>query len=135
MTTRKRTTPARKIVGRPPKRRPGRSGRAAPLARTARAGTAAAPRLVLGEECTLAEADGLKRSLGRLLAEPRPVRLEVAALRRIDTAGLQLLATFVRDRRTAGRLTEWRGRAPALDAAADVLGLRGILELPAGNGR
>lgn len=133
MTTRKRTTPARKIAGRPPVRRPGRAGRAS-LGRTARAG-AAAGRLVLGEECTLAEAERLKRSLGRLLAEPRPVRLEVAALRRIDTAGLQLLATFVRDRRTAGRLTEWRGRAPALDAAADVLGLRGMLELPAGNGR
>jgi ABC-type transporter Mla MlaB component len=135
MTTRKRTTPVRKIAGRPPKRRPVRSGRAAPLESTARAGTAAAGRLVLGAECTLAEADGLKRTLGRLLAEPRPVRVEVAALRRVDTAGLQLLATFVRDRRTAGRVTEWRGRAPALEAAADVLGLRGMLELPAGNGR
>jgi ABC-type transporter Mla MlaB component len=135
MTTRKRTTPVRKISGRSPKRRPDRSGRTAPLERSARAGTAAVGRLVLGEECTLAEADALKRSLGRLLAQSRPVRLDVAALRRIDTAGLQLLATFVRDRRTAGRLTEWRGRAPALDAAADVLGLRGMLELPAGNGR
>ena len=134
MTTRKRKTPVRKSAGHPPKRRPGRSGRAAPLERTARAGTGAV-RLMLGEECTLAEADRLKRSLARLLAEPRPVSLEVAALQRIDTAGLQLLATFVRDRRTAGRLIEWRGRAPALDAAADVLGLRGMLELPAGNGR
>lgn len=133
MTTRKRKTPLRKSAGRPPKRRAGRIDRA-PLARTARSGSGVG-RLVLGGECTLAEADGLKRSLGRLLAEPRPVRLEVSGLQRIDTAGLQLLATFVRDRRTAGRLTEWRGRAPALDAAADVLGLRGMLELPAGNGR
>jgi len=91
--------------------------------------------LSLAAECTVAEADSLKKALVRLLHEPRSVGLEVTALRRIDTAGVQLLAAFVRDRRAAGLRTEWRGRAPALDAAAALLGLRGMLELSAEDGR
>ena len=54
--------------------------------------------------------------------------MDVSALQRIDTAGLQLLAAFVRDRRTAGRAVEWRGRAAALDSAASLLGLNDMLE-------
>jgi ABC-type transporter Mla MlaB component len=55
--------------------------------------------------------------------------VDVTALQRIDTAGLQLLAAFVRDRRTAGRMVAWRGRSAALDAAAGLLGLDSMLEL------
>jgi phospholipid transport system transporter-binding protein len=83
----------------------------------------------------VAEADWLKAALARLLREPRSVGLEVGSLQRIDTAAVQLLAAFVRDRRAAGLPFEWRGRAPALDAAAGLLGLRGMLELPAEDGR
>ena len=83
----------------------------------------------------MAEADSLKSALLRLLEEAQPVTLEVAAVQRIDTAALQLLAAFVRDRRTAGRQVAWRGRAAALDSAAALLGLSGMLELPAEDGR
>lgn len=85
--------------------------------------------LTLAAECTVAEADALKAQLLRRLDESGPVTVDVTALRRIDTAGLQLLAAFVRDRRTAGRTVTWRGRAPALAAAAGLLGLEGMLEL------
>jgi ABC-type transporter Mla MlaB component len=134
MTTRKPKTPVRKSPRRPGKRGPSRADQAAPCKRTA-AARAGVPRPALGEQCTLAEAESLKGALIRLLEEPRPVVVEIAALRRVDTAGLQLLAAFVRDRRAAGRQVEWRGRAPALDAAAAVLDLRDLLELAAGNGR
>jgi ABC-type transporter Mla MlaB component len=77
----------------------------------------------------MAEADGLKSQLARRLHQPEPVIVDVSALQRIDTAGLQLLAAFVRDRRTAGRTVAWRGRAAALEAAAGLLGLRNMLEL------
>ncbi|MFZ0498434.1 MAG: STAS domain-containing protein, partial [Steroidobacteraceae bacterium] len=66
----------------------------------------------------------------RRLQEPEPVTLDVTALQRIDTAGLQLLVAFVRDRRTAGRAVAWHGRASALETAAGLLGLHDMLELP-----
>ncbi len=85
--------------------------------------------LTLGALCTVAEADSLKAELARRLAGAEPVTVDVSALQRIDTAGLQLLAAFVRDRRTAGRAVQWRGRAPALEAVAGLLGLKDMLEL------
>ena len=83
--------------------------------------------LVLASECTVAEADALKSELARRLDESETVTVDVTALQRIDTAGLQLLAAFVRDRRTAGRTIAWRGRAAALEAAAGLLGLDSML--------
>jgi hypothetical protein len=46
-----------------------------------------------------------------------------------DAAGLQVIATFVRERETHGRPVEWRGNAPALSAAAKLLGLSSFLKL------
>lgn len=86
--------------------------------------------LRLAAQCTVAEAESLKSELARRLPEPGPVRMDVSALERIDTAGLQLLAAFVRDRRTAGRTVEWHGCTPALESAAGLLGLHDMLELP-----
>lgn len=126
MKTRKRTSPVKQRARRPAQRPAGE--------RRAGAARASAPTLVLSAECTVAEADSLKSALLRLLEEARPVTLEVGALQRIDTAALQLLAAFVRDRRTTGRRIAWRGCAPALDSAAALLGLSGMLELPAEHG-
>ncbi|MDE2049706.1 MAG: STAS domain-containing protein [Gammaproteobacteria bacterium] len=91
--------------------------------------------LTLAAQCTVAEAESLKSELARRLDESGPVTLDVSALQRIDTAALQLLAAFVRDRRTAGRAVEWRGKAAALDTAAGLLGLNVTLELPGEVGR
>jgi ABC-type transporter Mla MlaB component len=122
MTARQRKSSAKKRARRPAPARAARRARTRPARTTA-------PSLALQAACTVAEADSLKAALLPLLAEPRPVTFEVASLQRIDAAGLQLLAAFVRDRRTAGRRVEWRGRSPALEAAAGVLGLRYMLEL------
>jgi len=91
--------------------------------------------LTLAADCTVAQAETLKSELASRLHESGPVAVDVSALQCIDTAGLQLLAAFVRDRRAAGRVVEWRGRAAALDAAAGVLGLNGMLELSGEVGR
>ena len=91
--------------------------------------------MILAAECTVAGAETLKAQLLRRRGESSPVTVDVRALQRIDTAGLQLLATFVRDRRTAGRAVAWRGRASALEAAAGLLGLNTMLELPSETGR
>lgn len=141
MKTRKKQTAAKKgAPARPAKRsatgrRPAtRLGKGAGAARPERA-PAADGSLALAAECTVAEAEALKSGLAQRLREPGPVTLDVSALQRIDTAGLQLLAAFVRDRRNAGLATSWRGRAAALDAAAARLGLSAMLELPDEAGR
>jgi len=128
MKTRKQQAPAGKRAHEGPAARgpSRRRGAAAPKSR------AAGQRpLALTAECTVAEADSLKAALARRLEDAGMVTLDARALLRIDTAALQLLLAFVRDRRSAGRPTEWRGHAPALDAAAAQLGLADLLGLPA----
>ena len=124
MTTRKKQTAAKKR-GPAPKAPPSALGASGggPKGRSESS-------LLLAAECTVAEADALKSELTQRLQRSEPVTLDVSALQRIDTAGLQLLAAFVRDRRTAGRAIAWRGRASALETAAGLLGLRDMLELP-----
>jgi ABC-type transporter Mla MlaB component len=141
MKTRKQKSPVSKRARHPAaKHSPARS-RPATARRKAASGTRRASRppedgaLTLAADCTVAEVDALKSALTRRLNESAPVTLDVSALQRIDTAGLQLLAAFVRDRRTAGRAIAWRGRASALEAAAGLLGLHHMLELPGEAGR
>jgi ABC-type transporter Mla MlaB component len=128
-----RATHRPKPRGAAPRRPAAARGRVAPGTR--RKGRAGDGALTLAAECTVAEADALKAELARRLQEPEPVTVDVSALQRIDTAGLQLLAAFVRDRRTAGRAVAWRGRAPALESAAGLLGLHDMLELAGEVGR
>lgn len=85
--------------------------------------------LVLQADCTLAEADSLQAALTGLLEEPRTVTLDAGAVQRIDTAALQLLAAFVRDRRLAGRIVGWREAERTLEPAARLLGMSDMLGL------
>jgi ABC-type transporter Mla MlaB component len=87
--------------------------------------------LALPAECLVSGASTLKESLASLLDEPQPITLDITALQRIDTAGLQLLTAFIRERAGHGRTIEWRGTAPALANAAQLLGLTSLLRLPA----
>ena len=87
--------------------------------------------LALTAECLVSGASTLKESLASLLDEPQPITLDITALQRIDTAGLQVLTAFIRERAGHGRTVEWRGSAPALTSAAQLLGLTALLRLPA----
>jgi phospholipid transport system transporter-binding protein len=84
----------------------------------------------LAAECTVADAGSLKAGLAKLLEEPETVAIDISAVQRVDTAGLQVLTTFVLDRMVQDRDVEWVGHAPALTAAATLLGLNPILKLP-----
>jgi ABC-type transporter Mla MlaB component len=86
--------------------------------------------LSLAAECTVADAGALKSGLAKLLDETGVVTLDIGSVQRIDTAGLQVIATFVRERESHGRQVEWRGTAPSLVAAAKLLGLSALLKLP-----
>jgi ABC-type transporter Mla MlaB component len=87
--------------------------------------------LALAAECMVRDASSLKDSLAALLDEPHPITLDITALQRIDTAGLQVIMAFVRERAGHGRSVEWNGTAPALTSAAQLLGLTSLLRLPA----
>ena len=107
-------------------------GRPAAVAAAARAKTGKSRRrnpLILQSECTLASAAELKETLCELLGRSGTVALDGAAVERIDTATLQLLAAFVRDRRLAGGTLQWRATSPALRSAAQLLGMEAMLLL------
>ncbi len=119
MNLRPRTKPARS-----PKR-----GRQAAVAAAPRGKSKRRNHLVLKAECTLADAGELKSALCALLPQDGTVTLDGTAVERIDTAALQLLAAFVRDRRLAGAALQWQSASPAVHSAARLLGMETMLAL------
>jgi anti-anti-sigma regulatory factor len=83
-------------------------------------------------DCTIAQADDMKAQLARMLAKPACVTLDLSAIRRIDTAALQVLTAFIRDRRTAGREVACSGASEPFLLTAELLGLS-VLFSPAVN--
>ena len=79
----------------------------------------------------VSEAAELKSRLGKLIRVRRPVGLDIGGVERIDTAAMQIIAAFVRDRATRGLAVEWHGSSAALSSAARLLGLAPLLKLPA----
>jgi phospholipid transport system transporter-binding protein len=84
----------------------------------------------LSADCTVAESAALKSSLLQTLARPTPVTIDITCVQRIDTAGIQLIAAFVREREALGLQVHWRGTAPAFTSAARLLGVASVLRLP-----
>jgi ABC-type transporter Mla MlaB component len=105
--------------------------RPAPAARkrVARKVVTANDRLVLSAECVIASVETLKSDLLSLLASPSTVKLDASAVRRIDTASLQVLAAFAWGRRAEGRPFQWTGAHGALAEAARLANLTATLEL------
>lgn len=83
----------------------------------------------LPAECTLADAAELKTRLAKLLQSVKPVTLDVAAVQRVDTASMQVLTAFVRQRQERGRAVVWSGDSPAFTQAARILGIDTVLGL------
>jgi ABC-type transporter Mla MlaB component len=102
-----------------------------PSSPTAPGEEAVSSAFALSAECMVPQAASLKKRLAPLLEEPLPVTLDINALQRIDTAGLQVITAFVRERAARGRVVEWQGTAPVLATAARLLGLTSLLKLPA----
>ena len=72
---------------------------------------------------SLTQLEALRKRLNTVLARTGPVIFDATRLTRIDTAGLQLLATFVRDRQANGRAVTWQGAPAWLAVASARLGL------------
>ncbi len=95
--------------------------KAAPRRKSAR------PVVVLPAECAIASAPELRGGLLKRLGDARNVQIDASAVQRIDTASLQVLAAFARDRRAEGRTLEWLGVPACLAEAATLLDLTDAL--------
>ncbi len=80
----------------------------------------------LGTDCTIDHAPGLHERLAKSLADRACVTLDFAAVKRCDTAGLQVLAAFIRERREAGRKVELTGVSDNFLATTKLLGLSAL---------
>ena len=78
---------------------------------------------------TIRTITSLQTELAERLDESGPLQIDGTAVDRVDTAGLQLLAAFVRDLRAEARPVEWIGCCDALKKAAQALGLHTALGL------
>jgi len=85
----------------------------------------------LPAECVIASASDLRAALLKRASDAGNVQLDASAIQRVDTASLQVLAAFVRDRRADGLALEWLGVPACLLEAATLLDLTNALGLPA----
>jgi len=87
------------------------------------AGAPSAATVTLQANCSVREVIGLRSLLLEVIESATAVIVDVAQLERIDTAALQVLAAFVRDRRNQQREVIWVNVNEALSEAARTLGL------------
>jgi phospholipid transport system transporter-binding protein len=78
---------------------------------------------------TIRTINTLQAELAERLDESGNVQIDGTAVDRVDTAGLQLLAAFVRDLQAEARSVEWIGCSAALRRAANASGLAVALGL------
>lgn len=79
--------------------------------------------------CSVRDASELRASLLQLIDADTAVNVDTSQLERIDTAALQVLAAFVRDRRAQKREVKWTHVNEVLSEAAHTLGLSAVLEM------
>jgi anti-anti-sigma regulatory factor len=85
----------------------------------------------LGDSLTIAQVRLVHRELKQALAAVggSAVTLDGSAMEAVDTAGVQLLAAFLREAQTRGITVRWRNVPAALPECARRLGLREALQL------
>jgi ABC-type transporter Mla MlaB component len=89
--------------------------------------TTVEPVIVLAANCSVKDAAALKSSLCALANESGAVTLDTSAVERVDTATMQLLCAFVRDRSARNQSVAWRGVSQALNDAVRLLGVAAML--------
>lgn len=77
----------------------------------------------LGKHRLIRDIAALKTELLGVLDAPERIVIDPAAVERVDTAALQLLFAFERDRLAHGRDVQWRAGSPAFTQAVAMLGL------------
>lgn len=83
----------------------------------------------LGDDLGIESSTGLKERLAPYLTQAHAVVLDGTEVRRVHTAGLQVLCAFFASRDGIGHATELRGSSDTLRDAARLLGLGAALGL------
>ena len=99
-------------------------------AKAARTAASKHSRAAFGADCTIEHAPGMQKQLAKVLADRACVTLDFSAVKRCDTAGMQVLAAFIRERREAGRDVELASMSENFLETVRLLGL-GALFVPA----
>lgn len=85
------------------------------------------PVIGLSSHCTIKDAAALKADLCALASEASEVELDVSAVERVDTATMQLLCAFVRDRAQRDQTVTWKGDSQNWRDAVRLLGAGDLL--------
>ena len=96
--------------------------------------SSADPVVVLAANCSVKDAGALKNSLCAVANETAAVTLDASAVERVDTATMQLLCAFVRDRSARKQSIVWRGESQALNDAVRLLGVAALIGFDAPKG-
>jgi ABC-type transporter Mla MlaB component len=88
------------------------------------------PIIALPSNSTVKDASALKVELLKLLEVPAPVVIDVRSVERVDTATIQLLYAFVRDRAERNGMVEWLGSPAVIVDAVRLLGVQDVLAIP-----
>ncbi len=86
--------------------------------------------VAMASNCTVKDAAAMKESLCAVADAAGAVVIDAGAVERIDTAVLQLLIAFVRERLGNDREVIWRTPSAALLDSARLLGICDLLTLP-----
>ena len=68
----------------------------------------------------------MQKQLAKVLDDRARVTLDFSAVKRCDTAGMQVLAAFIRERREAGREVELASMSENFLATVKLLGLSAL---------
>jgi ABC-type transporter Mla MlaB component len=88
------------------------------------------PVVSLFSNSTVKDAAALQGTLLQVIDSPGTVAIDAKSVERIDTAVLQVLCAFIRDRAGRNLSVEWRDAPQPLLDAARLLGLEAVLALP-----
>lgn len=90
----------------------------------------AEPVVRLFSNSTVKDAAALKDTLLQVLEVPGSVAIDAKSVERIDTAVIQVLCAFVRDRTARNLAVSWHGTTQPLLDAVRLLGVGSLLALP-----
>jgi ABC-type transporter Mla MlaB component len=88
------------------------------------------PVVSLFSNSTVKDAAALKDTLLQVIDVPGAVAIDAKSVERIDTAVIQVLCAFIRDRAARNLAVNWRGTPQPLLDAARLLGVGTLLALP-----
>lgn len=102
---------------------------AATKRKTVKAKTSRPRPVALPADCVVAAAADLRTALLKRLSDAGNVQIDARAVQRVDTASLQVLAAFTRDRLADGLAVEWLEVPACVTDAAKLLDLTTALGL------